>query len=105
MTRPTAFADRLVERLVPGQDHDALLGDVREERERGRSALWFGVQILAAILIGSRQAGYPTTSTVDALLRISSDMLLGWSLVSADRRRHEPASPAASVAPHRRPAR
>ena len=117
MTRPPAFADRLLERLVPGQDHDALLGDLREERERGRSVLWFGLQILAAILIGSwkavrankgaalgaiaagfgfqiafgnglllariaaRQTGYPPSWMVDELLRISSDMFLGWSLV------------------------
>jgi hypothetical protein len=118
MTRPSAFADRLLERLVPGQDHDALLGDLREERERGRSVLWFGLQILAAIAVGSskvvranrgvalgaiatgfgfqiafgnglllaritaRQAGYPTTWMVDELLQITSDMFLGWSLVS-----------------------
>lgn len=111
------FADRLLERFVPGQDHDALLGDLREERERGRSALWFCAQILAAIVVGSwkavrtnkgaalgaiaagfgfqmafgnalllvriaaRHSGHPVTWIVDELLQISSDMVLGWSLV------------------------
>jgi hypothetical protein len=52
-TVPPAFAARLLKRLVPKQDHDALLGDLCEEYQRGRSLLWYLVQILAAILVGS----------------------------------------------------
>jgi hypothetical protein len=47
------FAARLLKRLVPAQDHDALLGDLHEERQRGRSRVWYIVQILAAIVVGS----------------------------------------------------
>jgi len=49
----TPFAARLLKRLVPAQDHDALLGDLNEERERGRSTAWYFTQILAAVLVGS----------------------------------------------------
>jgi hypothetical protein len=107
----------ILHRLLPSQDTDALLGDIAEEYAGGRSALWYGLQILAAIVIGSgkavrankgvalgaiaagfgfqmafgnglllariaaRHAGHPTTWLVDELLQVSSDMLLGWSLV------------------------
>ena len=116
--RLLSSSGQLLGRLVPGHDHDALLGDLSEERARGRSVLWYYLQILAAILIGSwkavrvnkgvaigaiaagfgfqiafgsglllarvaaRNAGHPVTHTVAELLQISSDLLLGWSLVS-----------------------
>jgi hypothetical protein len=47
------FGGRLLRRLVPAQDHDALLGDLQEERQRGRSRAWYIAQILAAIIVGS----------------------------------------------------
>ena len=52
-THPPAVAARLLKRLVPTQDHDVLLGDLAEEYQRGRSAVWYWLQILAAILVGS----------------------------------------------------
>ena len=52
-THPPAFADRLLKRLVPNQDHDALLGDLCEEYQRGRSKTWYFVQILAAVVVTS----------------------------------------------------
>ena len=53
MTRPPAFPARLLKRLVPAQDHEALLGDLCEEYQRRRSVVWYCVQILAAIVVGS----------------------------------------------------
>ena len=115
--RPISGSGGLLARLVPGHDHDALIGDLYEERARGRSTLWYYVQIVAAILLGSwkavrankgaaigasaagfgfqiafgnalllariaaRNTGHPVTQIVAELLQISSDLLLGWSLV------------------------
>jgi hypothetical protein len=55
MTRrhTTPFAARLLQQLIPSQDHGALLGDLQEERQRGRSRVWYVAQILAAIVVGS----------------------------------------------------
>jgi hypothetical protein len=49
----TPFSARLLQRLIPTQDHTALIGDLHEERQRGRSILWYVWQILAAIVVGS----------------------------------------------------
>jgi hypothetical protein len=38
---------------VPAQDHEALLGDLYEEFQRGRSVSWYWIQIAAGILVGS----------------------------------------------------
>jgi hypothetical protein len=53
--QPPAIGARLLKRLVPARDHDALLGDLFEEYQRRRSVLWYGLQILAAIVVGSRK--------------------------------------------------
>jgi hypothetical protein len=53
MRHTTPFAARLLQRLVPTQDHSALVGDLQEERQRGRSMAWYAWQILAAIAVGS----------------------------------------------------
>jgi len=42
----------LLERLLPFQDIDALLGDIEEE-SRCRSTLWFWGQVVAAVVVGS----------------------------------------------------
>lgn len=42
----------LLERLLPSQDVDALLGDIEEESRR-RSTLWYWGQIVAAVVVGS----------------------------------------------------
>jgi hypothetical protein len=51
--QPPALAARLLKRLVPAQDHDALLGDLCEEYQRGRSIAWYWFQILVAIVVRS----------------------------------------------------
>jgi hypothetical protein len=51
--QPPLFAARLLNRLVPAQDHDALLGDLYEEYQRRRSLAWYWLQIFAAIIVGS----------------------------------------------------
>jgi len=44
--------NRMLTRLLPSQDVDALLGDITEEA-RHRSRLWYWAQILAVIVVGS----------------------------------------------------
>jgi hypothetical protein len=51
--QPPPFAARLLIRLVPAQNHDALLGDLSEEFQRRRSVTWYCLQILAAIVVGA----------------------------------------------------
>jgi hypothetical protein len=51
LRHPPQFAGRLLKRLVPAQDHDVLLGDLYEEYQRGRSVVWYWLQILAAIVV------------------------------------------------------
>ena len=53
--KPPPVAARLLEQLVPAQDHEALLGDLCEEYHRRRSISWYWLQILAAIIVGSRK--------------------------------------------------
>jgi hypothetical protein len=52
-TPPPASAARLLKRLVPGEDHDVLLGDLQEEYQHGRSRAWYWFQIAAAIVASS----------------------------------------------------
>jgi hypothetical protein len=42
----------MLNRLLPSQDIDALLGDIEEESRR-RSTLWYWGQIVAAVIVGS----------------------------------------------------
>jgi hypothetical protein len=51
--QPPLVAGRLLKRLVPAQEHDALLGDLCEEYQRGRSFAWYCFQILVAIVVRS----------------------------------------------------
>lgn len=51
--QPPRFAARLLMRLVPVQNHDALLGDLSEEFQRRRSVTWYCLQILAAVVVGT----------------------------------------------------
>ncbi len=53
IVQPPAFAARLLRRLVPAQDHDALLGDLCEEYQHRRSLAWYWLQILGAIVVRS----------------------------------------------------
>jgi hypothetical protein len=51
--QPPPFAARLLRRLVPAQNHEALLGDLCEEYQRRRSRAWYWLQIIAAIVVGT----------------------------------------------------
>ena len=51
--QPPPSGARLLRRLVPNENHDALLGDLCEEYQRDRSLRWYRAQILAAIVVGS----------------------------------------------------
>jgi hypothetical protein len=48
-----ATALRLLSRLCPGSSSDSLAGDLAEEHQQGRSALWVWMQVLTAILISA----------------------------------------------------
>jgi hypothetical protein len=49
--RPAAGPARLLMRLLPSQDIDALIGDITEEA-RDRSRLWYWAQVGAVLLVG-----------------------------------------------------
>jgi hypothetical protein len=49
---PPALATWLLERIVPGENNEALAGDLLEEFNRRGSAAWYWRQVLGAILAG-----------------------------------------------------
>jgi len=51
--RPPGRPAQLLVRLLPAQNHDALLGDLFEEYQHGRSSAWYWLQIGAAVVVGS----------------------------------------------------
>jgi hypothetical protein len=53
LRQPPSVAGLLLKRLVPAHDHDALLGDLSEEYQRGRSIAWYWLQIFVAIAVGT----------------------------------------------------
>jgi len=53
--RALAIAVWLLSRVVPGSSSEALAGDLVEEHQRGRSALWLCTQVLAAVAISGWQ--------------------------------------------------
>ena len=50
MRRPPALSKWLLERVV---SHDSIAGDLAEEYASGRSTLWYVMQVLSAIVIGT----------------------------------------------------
>ncbi len=61
--QPPRFAGRLLKRLVPAQNHDALLGDLCEEYQRRRSVAWYCLQILSAVVVGAWKDSGRTSSS------------------------------------------
>lgn len=52
MKRPPLIATWLLRHFADPYRRDALLGDLQEEYERGRSAAWYRRQVAVAILAG-----------------------------------------------------
>jgi hypothetical protein len=52
MRRPPRIATWLLRHFADPYQRDALLGDLQEEYERGRSAAWYRRQVAVAILAG-----------------------------------------------------
>jgi len=61
---PPALATWLLHRMVPGENNEALAGDLLEEFHRRGSVAWYWRQVLGAMVAGfSKQlrAGWPAT--------------------------------------------
>jgi hypothetical protein len=105
-THPPANAARLLERLVPKQDHDVLLGDLHEEYQHGRSRMWYWFQIVAAIAASSwkdirthKLAALGAGTLAVVYLAIGSPMLLKGAVALTSSR--GTLSPAAAIAAYR----
>ena len=77
---PPAMATWLFEHVVPGNENEALAGDLLEEFHRRGSAAWYWRQVLGAMVAGfSKQlrAGWSATGRdgLDLCVRYHLDML------------------------------
>ena len=52
-TNPPALATKLLESLVPQRTSEALLGDLIEQYEAGRSRTWYWQQVILALVISA----------------------------------------------------
>ena len=52
-TSPPALATRLLESLVPQRTSEALLGDLIEQYQAGRSRTWYWQQVILALVISA----------------------------------------------------
>ncbi len=51
-SKPPALATWLVEHMIPGDNNEALAGDLLEQFREGRSVAWYWRQVIVAILVG-----------------------------------------------------
>ena len=56
-TNPPSFATKLLESLVPQRTSEALLGDLIEQYEGGRSRTWYWRQVILALVISAGREG------------------------------------------------
>jgi len=75
MRKPPSLANRIFERLGPGDD--ALLGDLLEEYGRGRSRAWYWSQVLASVVM------YSTRGVTAQPRRALGVIAAGWLAVLA----------------------
>ena len=52
-TTPPSLATRLLESLVPQRTSEALLGDLIEQYQGGRSRTWYWQQVILALVISA----------------------------------------------------
>ena len=68
-TDPPSLATKLVESLVPQRTSEALLGDLIEQYQGGRSRTWYWWQVLQALVISAgREVRRRTLDTVSAII-------------------------------------
>ena len=77
-TSPPSLATRLLESLVPQRTSEALLGDLIEQYEAGRSRTWYWQQVILALVISAGREG--RTRKLHAVRAVVIGYLTGASL-------------------------
>jgi hypothetical protein len=78
---PPYWARLLMEKLGPADRREALIGDLTEQYQRGRSPVWFWRQSLMVILVGAaRDARRDTSQVVHAVLTGLGALVLCWQV-------------------------
>jgi len=75
---PPAFATKLLESLVPARMSEALLGDLIEQYEAGRSRRWYCQQVILALVISAGRE--VRTNKLQAVRAVLIGYLAGASL-------------------------
>jgi len=76
-TNPPALATKLLESFVPQRTSEALLGDLIEQYEAGRSRTWYWQQVILALVISAGREG--RTSKLQAVRAVVVGYLSGAS--------------------------
>jgi len=77
-TNPPSLATKLLESLVPQRTSEALLGDLSEQYQDGRSRTWYWQQVILALMIGAAREG--RTRKLQAVRAVVIGYLTGASL-------------------------
>lgn len=99
MRKPPPLADWLLKRFVSGYRREALLGDLLEEYQAGRTPGWYWRETIVAVLVCARRKVYQLIShpRIRAVAGLAAQLaLLTWTvLLSEEYRQLCPARPAA----------
>ena len=77
-TNPPSLATKLLESLVPQRTSEALLGDLIEQYQGGRSRTWYWQQVILALVISAGREG--RTRKLQAVRAVVIGYLTGASL-------------------------
>ncbi len=72
-SHPPIVANWLLQHLLSGEENEALVGDMMEDFRNGRSNLWYWKQVLAAIVVSSRDE-----VRAHALIAVKA-LITGWA--------------------------